>query len=331
MAIIPLWLDYPTSIKTTETYLDYEIALEDGTPIYNGRAFKMPGADTVKIALNEICAPYVGLTTTPPQGVIRGSMAKGFKISAMGKSQYFAFGADYSYRIWSANIPSVFYANDPITGILARKQRFFIGVYNLNYDPQGHSGEDSFVVAISGPGVEDKQTTQTFRDASFETRVTMAPAGYNRMELRHASQRIEYTVVDNCVRYVLYYVNAYGAWDSLLVDGTAKETDEYTRTTFKQAYDTSVQNIQPRGTVVLQNDYTKKYSLVTGWLTDDQASRMHHLLGSTNVYLHDMVAGTIVPVVLTNSSCEYKTFRNQGAHLVNYTIEATVAQDFTRR
>lgn len=150
------------------------------------------------------------------------------------------------------------------------------------------------------------------------------------MVVTYGAQRLEYEIVGTCWEYMLAYVNAFGAWDTLLVEGATKQTDEYTRTTFKQAYRTSA-SAMPRGTVVIQNDIEKKYTLVTGWLSDDQASRMHHLLGSTNVYLYDRVERRYIPVVLTNSSCEYKTYRNQGAHMVNYTIEATVAQNFTRR
>ena len=155
---------------------------------------------------------------------------------------------------------------------------------------------------------------------------------------------LRYKVIETCARYILYYVNAFGSWASMIVEGTAKETDEYTRTTYKRSYETDYETIrksvQPRGTVELQNDYSKKFSLVTGWLTDEQAGRMHHLLGSTNVYLYDRqgsgwdngpTVGEFIPVVLTDSSCEYKTYRNQGARLVNYTIEATVAQNYLRR
>ena len=66
-------------------------------------------------------------------------------------------------------------------------------------------------------------------------------------------------------------------------------------------------------------------------MSDDEASRMHHLLNSPNVYLLDMETDEMMPVVLTNTTTEYKTYKGNGGKLVNYTIEATLAQERIRR
>ena len=67
----------------------------------------------------------------------------------------------------------------------------------------------------------------------------------------------------------------------------------------------------------------------TGLLNDDEASRMHHLLNSTEVYLYNMNSGEMIPVTLNNTQTEYKTHKGNGA--ITYTIEATLAQDRIRR
>ena len=74
-----------------------------------------------------------------------------------------------------------------------------------------------------------------------------------------------------------------------------------------------------------------KYELHPGTMTEAQAARMPHLLNSPEVYLEDMQAGRIFPVVLTNTTSEHKTWANQGHKLVEYTIECELAQDRLRR
>ena len=46
--------------------------------------------------------------------------------------------------------------------------------------------------------------------------------------------------------------------------------------------------------------------------------------------LHDLVDDIIRPVTITAKSWTEKSFRNNGAKLVNYQIDVTIAQDFVR-
>jgi hypothetical protein len=55
---------------------------------------------------------------------------------------------------------------------------------------------------------------------------------------------------------------------------------------------------------------------------------MHHLTGSTFVYLHDITTGRVHPVTLTASSAERKT---RAGVLHFYEIEAQLAQERIRR
>ena len=132
-----------------------------------------------------------------------------------------------------------------------------------------------------------------------------------------------------CADYVLYYINAYGGWDSLLMHGRMKAEDALTRHSIGIDYD----NTYPyhRGRVNYATEVQRKFTIHTGWLTDDQSGRMHHLLNSQCVYLHDIASGDIVPVVLTNTNTEYKTYLNQGARMVDYTITADLAVDMMRQ
>lgn len=333
MDIIPIWRDYQIVIPSNEEYVDFTINKikysGKPTPIYSGRAYKRPGNGAISIVPNEICAPHVSMATAnlPLTGEpIDYPMAATFNLTAPNgflNAWIFSAGWDYLERVAGRG-------SDPITGIVARDQTVLFSSY------RGEVKDGEYYFSKGG----EVLYRSTFRYIHPYNVMPLRPWNYpdaDKITATNGVSAVEYRIADDvCSNHILFYINAYGGWDSLLVDGTVKKTDDYSRTTFKQAYSTEYIHYpgldeQPRGTVNLQNDITRKYSLVTGWLTDDQASRMHHLLGSTNVYLLDRITGQYVPVVLTNSSCEYKTFRNQGAKLVNYTIEATVAQNFTRR
>ena len=334
MAIIPIWKDYPITIDTTDDYVDYTIKLGDnatGTVIYSGRAYKLPGANSVRIIPNEVCAPFVATNEELyyDGGYKKNRMAKTFTLSASTSNfspATFAFGADRTYK--AAQIAK---SNDPITGRVGALIPIPMSFYNVKYTPGGSESVEWTFTIIFKSG-EEATIRYNTKELSIETsNIFSKSIESERFILHNPGGDVEYRLSDICAKYYLYYINAYGAWDLFMIEGSGKKTDDYSRTSFNQAYETISSRLQPRGTVCLQNDITRKYTLVTGWLTDDEASRMHHLLGSTNVYLFDVDENRYLPVVLTNSSCEYKTYRNQGAQLVNYTIEATVAQTYTRR
>ena len=136
----------------------------------------------------------------------------------------------------------------------------------------------------------------------------------------------DYAVMQECKRYALYYRNAYGGMDSLLLDGVQKG-ETYARSTITRNIDNSVQ-----GARAIQN---YRNGVVEGWelrlnaLTDEAASRMHHLVGSAEVYLCDLIADTLTPLVLTDSECVARTFAN-GHKRLDWKLAATTAQVMRR-
>jgi hypothetical protein len=137
-----------------------------------------------------------------------------------------------------------------------------------------------------------------------------------------------YDLVDSCSRYCLYYVNAIGGWDSFLIDGNDKKTDNITRYSTIKNFDNTKTDFEKKNYISIINP---KITLYTGWLNDDESSRMYNLLETNEAYLHDLVDGSIVPINILNNTCEYKTFTNNGKHKFNYTIEVEVAQSKIRR
>ena len=192
---------------------------------------------------------------------------------------------------------------------------------------------DGNVVTVAGPF----QTTSIAREKTnvsgiiskidVNVRRTLAFSELEAIKVQDTGAM--YSFADTCARYALYYVNAYGGWDTLVMDGIDEERDGLTRHEASRVYDNT--DMQNRGTVNYVNEIQKSWTLRTGYLTDEQAGRMHHLLNSVQVYLYEMESGSFLPVVLTGTSTEYKTYRNQGRKLVSYEIQVRLAQDRIRR
>ena len=317
MAAVPIWRDYTIQYDTTAEYLSYSVAC-DGDTIFTGRAYKRPGKTSVRFKINDICAPYLFMDRLAfydddfePSDTVK----RVFNVTAASGEQIalVEFYLDWSFETRDAITAG---ASDPITNEVAQWQYVVASFYDTTN-----------VQAIVKQGnATDKITLYSGAKKSGTGVIDL----FNYTDAESVSiGRYQYRVINGCFRHVLYYVNAFGGWDSLIIKGMAKEADSYKRSTYKQTYDND--STVARGTVNYQNDYEKSFSLVTGWMADDDSLRMHHLLGSTNVYLHDLTTHNVYPVTIDDKSCEYKTYRNQGNRLVNYTLKITIAQDFVRR
>lgn len=137
----------------------------------------------------------------------------------------------------------------------------------------------------------------------------------------------EYKVAEQaCKRYALYYRNAYGGMDSLLLDGVQRK-ENYARSSITRKIDNSVQGA--RAVQNYRNALTEGWELRLNNLTDAEAARMHHLVGSTEVYLCDLIADTLTPLVLTDTECVDRTFAN-GRKRIDWKLAATTAQVMRR-
>lgn len=342
----PIWDNSPiVAADVPDDYIDYIVRCE-GKTIFNGRAYKRPDTGRVEIAINSICAPYLRVpfpetaSTDEAYGFAPGAgMKVSFDFLPQGGSAEVQilgteviFYADWSYDPNRNPRPAI--ASDPVTGEVSPRQV----VLTSFYDPAGPI-----------PVYIDRLPTRAPGDENYFFQIPAAVgqagvawiglgsgyAGATQITVGNVKNTgiVKYRVVDDCRRYALYYLNAFGGWDSLLVHGAPKVANNYTRNTYKKAYALSQEMgaYIPRGTINFLNSYTKSFTCTTGWLSDEQAARMEHLFGSVDVYLCDLYEDRFMPVVLTDKTFEYKTFRNQGAHLVNYTIQMQAAVEFTRQ
>lgn len=117
------------------------------------------------------------------------------------------------------------------------------------------------------------------------------------------------TVGDYCGYGALYYSNNMGGWDSFLIEGTITKKDTYQRYTINNKWDAGTLK---SGTRTLVNTIDESWSLKTHLLTDNEMKILaENLYGSNNVFFHNFADNKIVPVSITDTSVEYKSWRNQ--------------------
>lgn len=137
-----------------------------------------------------------------------------------------------------------------------------------------------------------------------------------------------YYDVNYCGDAALYYLSKKGGWDAFLIEGLVKRTDKYTQQDYYKAYDNTTIEFGRRRFLT---DIKRTWELNTGWLSDEEATRLaENVFPSTQVYLHLLDDDEILPVVITDTQVEHKTYENQNNQLVSYKINVEASQSASR-
>ena len=129
---------------------------------------------------------------------------------------------------------------------------------------------------------------------------------------------------NSCGEIALYYKNRKGGWDSFLIEGNWTKKDEYTKYTYNRSFNNNTLEFE-NGTY--HSQIITSYQLVTGWLNDQESENLaFNLLSSNEVYLHNLCEDKVYPVVITDNTAIYKTYKNNSRKLVNYTINCEESQ-----
>lgn len=311
---VPIWKDYIVSFGAVDE-ADYTI-VTGGETIFSGHAVKRPDAANLTVRINDVCADYLA-HAVPAVGLLKCTadpMTATFVVKKGGTTvDTVTFEADWSYDYGhTAAHPA-----DPVNGRVSALQTLVASV----------SGGSAVTAQVLLSGGTTQTLTITGSGGAAQSVSIPLDSIQNVKEVSVGGH--SYKVVDACARYALLYVNAYGGWDTLLMDGRPGMEDGYDRHKMLQEYDNATRS--NRGTVEYANEVTRRWTLRTGWLRDDEAARMHHVLGSTDVYLYDIPAAALTPVTIAETTCEYKTYKGNGARPVQYAITVELAQEIVRR
>ena len=318
MALIPIWKDKVSDLLMSSA--EFRIRT-GGETIYSGKSIARPGESSAKVRVNDICADY--LVNALPTITDRTFTSFGLQAFSVQKKSGGSWGVVESidfYNDWSYDYGFTGdVLSDPINGKVTADMFILYSKKNISANISA--------VYRKNDGTTTTRTTTISPTPDHGT--CCFDAGAVSSANRVAISGTYYPIVADCYKFALYYVNAYGGWDQLLVEGNGTETDSLERHIREQEYDNT--NIVNRGKVNYVNEVTKSWTLNTGLLNDAEAGRMHHLINSPMVYLCLIASSTFIPVVITTNTCEYKTYRNQGNKMFNYQLTIELAQNRIRR
>lgn len=338
MPIAPIWKDRRVTLAASGEYADFEIHLDgaSGTLIYSGRAHPRPGETSITARINDICADYIAAVLPAlEQGMTRMQCAMTFVTVVGGTAvDTVTFYNDWSYD--SSFTPGdlahpvnyevdprqwLFFTVLPGTSTLAAELLFRDGTTTTvpltiyaSGDFNGDFNND-FNIAAAGTGGTAVLDLSTYQDHGGLISVTISQTTYR--------------VARKCRDYALFYVNAYGGWDSLVLDGHASLRDDLEHYTMQMDYDNSEASARGRKDYAIE--VTPAWTLRTGILDDVQSLRMHNPLNSPEAYLCELSSGRFFPVLLTDTVTDRKTYKGNGRQMNTYTFNASLAQQRYRR
>lgn len=281
MKISPIWKDvYYTTGKST---LNYRIETSDGEIVYSGRAYKYPDAQLLSININKICQNYLSQSISD---IIEG------KVITMDSTD-----AVVNFNLINTD-----------TDTVIQTYQF---IYDWSYDrtvPYGASeGEVVEEIEMSKP-ITHKYSPNMYKFHSYLIPDADHEQGY--FYVTTDADWDEWYDDESCEGdYALYYVNAYGGWDSLLLESfTSTKKDDMTKHYINKAFDNNTKEFEES---VYISEVSTTYNVGTGLLTEEQAKIFaQNCLTSNQVYLHDLNEDRIIPVVITDNNVTYKNKHN---------------------
>lgn len=330
-------------VLNNQTELDYSIVGSysemNGQVIYSGKAVAMPNSNDIKVNINRVCSDYLSSKLNGYLGQYRYQYlydyCKVFYVYSNGNEiAKYAFYNSYAYK----NKNEIF-LNEPIKG-KTKNNETIIEVDKRQFLPISVYNTDSVTKRLYVNYYIDNQRagTESFyvnRDAQF---VMFERELYNNKE--QPINKIEFktpyitdgviiaNIVETCYDYCLYFVSSYGGWDYLLIKANSKKNDKITSQYYTKNIDNKTQDFER---VKYLNTIASSYELHTDWFTDEEQSKLHNLIESNEVYLHNLNTDEILPVNISNTTLEYKTFTNNGKKKFNNTINVEVAQEKIRK
>lgn len=322
----PVWKDTKVVTETSQDSIDYSISV-DGNTIFNGKTYRMPGSSQASIYINRLVRDYLSskidfnraATVQPQDNYLR---AFSFTLVSNGirtlrYNIYNDYGYDDTIIDGAINILS-----RPLSDVVDPRQIVFCTfadlTSNTTHDIEVESQKKGTTLASSTSG---RCKTFTVKSPAIGDTITVT-------DVKAGEVLANYKVQATCADYCLYYLNAHGGFDHLLIKGNSLRTDDFKRVEITRDVDnTTLQHGRQSVSVEIQ----PKWKLYTDHLTDAQWALTHHLLGSTQVFLHDFATDDIIPVVITANSAEYRTYANQGKKKSYLTIDVEAASKRMRK
>ena len=303
--------------------IDYSLYQGDKL-IFSGRSCKTPDTTTNKILVNKLCQSYLN---SP-------KLHTDYRVDENGFGTFYLKSYDGGTIYATFNFVNDWsYDNNLVAGLLSHPILNDHSVVRGQLAPFSLYGDNLDKVIGYGvtfmDGVKDEYNNPLTDIRKYVT----AKNGVKTILFPELSQAdvaksysigsTTYPIIDDCsVKYVLYYVNPWGGFDWFPIKGRVKEIDNIKQYTYIGNYNNNSWGFGKRSYI---NEITKKYTVSTHWLKDDESSRMWYLLQSNTVYLHNLQDGKIESVIITTTQQEHKK-RTQGSSRISYQFDLEVSQ-----
>lgn len=328
MASYPIWQDVTHSVEVAGEYIDYDVRIGDDI-IYQGRAYVLPYETTAVIPIAAIAASHLSGKVeffALPARINQANWRRTFTIynsllgTAIGE---YTFYADWSYGEDNEIEDNVLnYTSRPMQLVVDPRQYFVASVGNLSA-----SSSRRWEIVLNGWAISRMNTAVMSAVFVGILGIQDTAKDGDPIIIRGANAP-SYTIKNTCAQYALYYLNAVGGWDYLLLMGNAVRENDYERVSMRQhANNLTYQH----GEIVVSEKVNVTWKLYTDNLSDAQWALMHHLTGSPQIYLHDLDAGAITPVNITDTKQIYRTYKNQGKKMSFAEIHVKASQQRYRR
>lgn len=328
----PIWKPYEISIglEASQSVL-FRVCLGQnpgGQVLFTGRAYaKTPNAGEVKVVLNDVFANYVSM---PFPQIVAGV----HQFSKGGTSGFFVEAKENGQN-WSA-VESVFFSADwsyddakawvdekPLTGVAGRQvsvsQYLFITVVEcFGVKIHGTRKDGSTYVVSSTIFTTESTGTAAFRLSDFASEGDVLKV-YCVVDTGEVATDLVFEV-GGCYRYSLYWVNERGGWMQTPL-AAVKWGRDIERTLLDG--EASVE--------VIRNGITKRATICSPLMSDEESAAFADVVSSTNVVLYDSDRDTWIPVVVTDTTMEVQRYKTNGAKLCKYTLAVQVAEKFERK
>ena len=272
-------------LQRTESVFDYRIYNKNNL-IFQGRAYKRPNADTNDIKLNKIFENYLSNSIND--------------LLNSGEPEDTGVNASKVFQIKKLDADGTETLIDEYTIL-----------YDWSYDFRFRGENTDLSRPINGRYVAGMYKMDT---------TVSGPSGAVTNTLNGGA----YNVLADCGDYALYYLNAYGGWDALLIDGTVLKKSTITQYTTDRNINNNKIDFEQTKYI---NEIQDAYEINTGFLTDEQAANLSkNLIPSKEVYLHIISDNKIIPVLITDTSVTYQTYQTNNLQMPQYKINVKESQ-----
>lgn len=328
----PIWKPYEISIglEASQSVL-FRVCLgrnPGGQILFTGRAYaKTPDAGEVKVVLNDIFANYVSM---PFPQIVAGMHqfskggTRGFFIEAKENGQNWSAVASVFFSAdWSYDDAKAWVDGKPLTAVASRQvsanQYLFITVVEcFGVKIHGTRKDGSTYVVSSTLFTTESTGTAAFRLSDFASEGDVLQV-YCVVDTGDVATDLVFEV-GGCYRYSLHWVNERGGWMQTPL-AAVKWGRDIERTLLDG--EASVE--------VIRNRITKRATICSPLMSDEESAAFADVVSSTNVVLYDSERDTWIPVVVTDTTMEIQKYKTNGAKMSKYTLAVQVAEKFERK